>query len=197
MAKATDAYVFYQDYVKPLYCEIEARNNTLPVELLFEIHAAFDHLRRFYVDGEDEEASTIKALGHLKRGSLDAFKLKLKYFNEDIGGLKKKIDFTIIDSGKFYPNLISDKNNIVQLAKRARLLESKEGHVEAFEYWSMTSIAIDEFYEKYLADKEKLTWARRQTVLLNLKDSWRAFVVGLLSGIASSLFVWWMTNQTL
>lgn len=40
MSQTKDVFVFYRDYVKPLYCEIEARDNTLPVELLFEIHAA-------------------------------------------------------------------------------------------------------------------------------------------------------------
>ena len=41
-----DIYQFYNDRVKIVYCEIEAKNNTLPVELLFEIHSAFDHLKR-------------------------------------------------------------------------------------------------------------------------------------------------------
>ena len=49
-----DVFQFYNDYVKILYSEIEARNNTLPVELLFEIHSAFDHLKRIYIDKDDD-----------------------------------------------------------------------------------------------------------------------------------------------
>ena len=55
--KEVDVYQFYNDKVKVLYSEIEARNNVLPVELLFEINSAFDHLKRIHIDGarEDEE----------------------------------------------------------------------------------------------------------------------------------------------
>jgi hypothetical protein len=49
--------------------------------LLFEIHAAFDHLKRLYIDDATEDECCRKAMSHLKRGALDAFKLKLKYFN--------------------------------------------------------------------------------------------------------------------
>ena len=49
-----EVYRFYNDTVKVIYSEIEARNNTLPVELLFEINSAFDHLKRIHVDNEPE-----------------------------------------------------------------------------------------------------------------------------------------------
>ena len=55
--------------IKPLYCEIEARDYSIPVELLFEIHAAFDHLRRFYVNGDDEITSSRRAIGHFNKDS--------------------------------------------------------------------------------------------------------------------------------
>jgi len=98
--QVTDVYRFYAEYAKPIYCEIEARNNTIPVELLFEIHAAFDHLKRFYIGEEEEDLAAKKALSHLKRGMLDAFKLKLKYFNSEIEALlKSKVDFELIDNG--------------------------------------------------------------------------------------------------
>ena len=78
-----DVYKFYNEKVKIIYSEIEARNNVLPIELLFEIHSAFDHLKRIHVDGESAEEQAGKAYSHLKRGCLDAFKLKLKFFNDD------------------------------------------------------------------------------------------------------------------
>ena len=63
----SDVYVFYNEKVKIIYSEIEARNNTLPVELLFEIHSAFDHLKRIHVDGEPEDRCAEKAFSHLKK----------------------------------------------------------------------------------------------------------------------------------
>ena len=147
MAQAKDAFVFYLEYVKPLYCEIEARDNTLPVELLFEIHAAFDHLRRHFADGENEDLSANKAISHLKRGALDAFKLKLKFFHDDFQSLiKSNVDFELVDNGKFLPNLLSDKDKIRNLAKQSRLSESIDDPTKAFDLWSSTSMAINEFY---------------------------------------------------
>ena len=74
-----DVFEFYQKYTKPIYAEIEAKRNQIPVELLFETYASFDHLKRYYLNEDSEKESSFKALSHLKRGILDAFKLKLKY----------------------------------------------------------------------------------------------------------------------
>ena len=77
MTTIKETFEFYNDSIKPLYSEIEAESNELPVELFFEIHAAFDHLKRFYLGEEQESVSCDKAISHLKRGALDTFKLKL------------------------------------------------------------------------------------------------------------------------
>ncbi|WP_028579426.1 hypothetical protein [Desulfogranum japonicum] len=184
-----DAFAFYLEYVKPLYCEIEAIDNTLPVELLFEIHAAFDHLRRFYVDGEDEAKSTHKAISHLKRGALDAFKIKLKYFNTELESLlTSSADLTLIDSGEFLSNLLRDRYEIIKLGTQARLAESRNDHIDAFGKWSQVSIAINRFCENYLHNSKKLSWAKRKSICLKSK----ATVIAFLIGCASSFIVSWL-----
>lgn len=195
MSEVKDVYVFYQDYVKPLYCEIEARNNSLPVELLFEIHAAFDHLKRIYVEQEGQDICCNKAISHLKRGTLDAFKLKLKYFHEDLKLLQNdKIDFSLLDNGKFLPNLLADKDAIIKLGISARMSESNPEPDEAFESWSQASEAINDFYEKYLSEPSKFEWARRKTFIWLNKDTWRGVAIGFLTGCLSSLLVWYITK---
>jgi hypothetical protein len=190
-----DVFVFYRDYVKPLYCEIEARDNSLPVELLFEIHAAFDHLKRCHVDDEDSEISCGKAISHLKRGTLDAFKLKLKYFHEDLERLQNSdIDFGLLDNGSFWPNLLNDKNAIINLAKKARISEGNPDPSQAFDQWSETSINIDEFYEKFLVQQEKIEWAKKKTFSWLNKDTWRGILIGLVTGCVSSYLVWYFTK---
>ena len=107
-----EVFEFYQEFVKPIYSEIEARWNDIPVELLFETYAAFDHI---------------------KRGVLDAFKLKLKYFNQDIKKfLESKVDFQLIDNGKFISSFYRDKQEIILIAKNARLIESQSSKENAF-----------------------------------------------------------------
>lgn len=158
-----EVYEFYNNTVKIIYCEIEARNNILPVELLFEIHSAFDHLKRIHVDNEDERAAAEKAFSHLKRGVLDAFKLKLKYFNDDYNRLlKSKSDLRIIDSGKFLAGFLEDHKSIVATARQARIEESFRNIDNAFNNWYRTSILINEFEEKYF-DSSKISWAKKQS----------------------------------
>nr|WP_320010814.1 hypothetical protein [uncultured Desulfobulbus sp.] len=180
-----DVFAFYVDYVKPLYCEIEATNNALPVELLFEIHAAFDHLRRIYVDNHPESQEAQKACAHLKRGALDAYKLKLKYFNRDVTKLNR-VDLTLIDNGRFYSEYQRDRLNIRQLGTQARLSEGQEGPDEAFQLWDQTSISINDFLEKYLKDNQSIDWAKKRTVYLWCKTTWISLVVGFVAGIAST-----------
>ncbi|GHT11892.1 hypothetical protein AGMMS4956_05620 [Bacteroidia bacterium] len=178
-----DIYLFYSERVKVLYSEIEARNNTLPIELLFEIHSAFDHLKRFHVDGEPEEKCADKAFSHLKRGMLDAFKLKLKYHNADYEKLiKQKTDLRLIDSGKFLPQLLEARKNIIQTARTARIAEGQDKIDTAFEKWYELSMLIDEFETCYF-DPRKIQWARRQGVFHFSTN----FIIGLITGVLASI----------
>lgn len=183
-----EVFAFYVDYLKPLYCEIEATDNKLPSELLFEIHAAFDHLRRIYVDENDPTNEAHKACGHLKRAALDAYKLKLKYFNKELKKLDR-VDLTLIDNGQFYDEYQKDIHHIHKLGKEARLIEGKNNPEDAFTLWDQTSIAINDFSQKYFNDPNNIKWARRKTVYLWCKGTGIAFCIGIITGIISSLIV--------
>ncbi|MCL2440390.1 MAG: hypothetical protein FWD14_01490 [Treponema sp.] len=180
-----DVYSFYNEKVKILYSEIEARENSLPVELLFEIHSAFDHLKRIHIDGEPESHCAEKAFSHLKRGLLDAFKLKLKYHNKDYAKLlTMKADFHLIDNGMFWPSLLSKRKNIVSLAKEARVCEGGKGIEDAFEKWYETSVLIDQFESDYF-ESPKIQWAKKQYFTRRFWD----ILIGLIVGIIASTIV--------
>lgn len=188
--KEVDVYQFYNDKVKVLYSEIEARNNVLPVELLFEINSAFDHLKRIHIDGARENEEASKAFAHLKRGILDAFKLKLKYFNDDCKKLLgKKTDLRIIDNGTFLTGLFSARNQIVIKARNARLHEGQKDVEAAISEWSEVSLLIDDVETKYF-DSSKITWATKQSFL----RFGISFFVGIITGIISSVIVWFITK---
>lgn len=180
-----DVFVFYNEKVKVLYSDIEARNNTLPVELLFEINSAFDHLKRIYVDGEAEEKACEKAFSHLKRGLLDAFKLKLKYHNIDYRQLmESKGDLKLIDNGQYFPSLLKDRALIIQKAKEARLHEGKFDIETSFKLWCEVSDVIDSFEQKYL-DFKKINWAKKNQYI----KIGASFIIGIVTGIISSIIV--------
>jgi len=180
-----EVYLFYNEKVKILYSEIEARNNSLPVELLFEIHSAFDHLKRIHVDNEPEDQCAEKAFSHLKRGLLDAFKLKLMYHNKDYEKLLKlKADLRLLDNGNFLPSLLNKRKTIIDLGKKARLFEGKSDIDSAFEKWYEVSDLIDHF-EKEFFDSSKIQWARR----ISFFHFSLSFFVGIIAGIIASAIV--------
>lgn len=190
-----DVYALYQEIIKPLYCEIEAQGNQLPVELLFEIHAAFDHLKRFYLDGMTEDECCHKAVSHLKRGALDAFKLKLKYFNQATETLLScGADLDLIDNGSFLVNLTADRAEIQNLAKKARMSEGNHDKGTAFDPWYETSLKIDQFRDTYLNRHHAVTWARRKTFNWLTKNLILSAIIGFLTGVASSWLVWHFTK---
>lgn len=180
-----EVYEFYNNTVKVIYSEIEAKNNTLPVELLFEINSAFDHLKRIHIDGESEDLQSQKAYSHLKRGCLDAFKLKLKYFNDDVSKIyRKKADLRIIDNGQYLADFIQAKADIFKTAKEARLNEGKMDTELALQEWSHVSVLIDSFEDKFF-NTEKLHWAEKQSFFHFNANFW----LGVLAGIISSVVV--------
>lgn len=186
MATQHDVYQFYNETVKPLYCEIEAQGNDIPVELLFETYAAFDHLKRIYVDGETEELCCKKALSHLKRGALDVFKLKLKYFNQEVQELlRSKGSLALIDNGQFLIHLTRDRVEINALAKTARIAEGRDKNTSSFDPWFQTSLKIDEFRSTYLGRDITLQWASRMSFGIINTERVVSFLLGVIASIAA------------
>ncbi len=190
-------FEFYRTILKPIYVEIEARGNTLPVELLFETHATLDHLSRSDIADSNPERCEDKALSHLKRGALDAFKLKLKYANEDIRKFDSlKIDLSLIDNGDFLKNYYALKQKIKTTAQKARLEEKKAGDCngnnsnieEAFDNWMEVSTYIEEINEQYILS-EKVDWAKRKTFKIISTQTVFAFIIGIITSIVGGIIL--------
>jgi hypothetical protein len=190
---------FYNRIVKPAYVEIEARGNSLPIELLFEIHSALDHISRIHSDHDDAEKCVEKALSHLKRGILDVFKLKLKYCNQAMERLELKgIDLTLIGDGKFYEEFTQLRYSIKKTAKMARLEEKKAGNCsddieEAFRSWLETSALIDNMEENYL-NSPKISWAKLKTIKLLTINTLIGFIIGVVSSLSAAGIIWYITR---
>ena len=189
---------FYATQVKPIYSEIEAIQNEMPVELLHEIHAAFDHLKRIYYNDENEEVCCINALSHLQRGVLDAYKIKLKNFN-DTYVKYSSIDndiLRLVDNGAYLPNMIKAKKEISDTAKQARIAESSMNKDDATKYWTNTANMIDAFEDNFLSkDKiSQLEWGKSEVNRMNTiisrinKGTLFVSVLGIITTIILSIF---------
>lgn len=172
-----DLFKFYQDYVKVLYSSISA-DNRLPQEILFEIHAALDHLSRKWTYQENEKIVIEKAYSHLKRSCLDVFKLKYKSIKDQYDELKK-IDLSILDNGKFENSMRTLFNKIKTGAEDARTLEGNKH--DSFDLWAPVFADMQKFEKKFYSHPE-IDWAKKKH-----KDKKRFLTLGnfILSTIAS------------
>lgn len=179
-----EVFDFYSRYVKLLYCDVQA-TNVLPVEVLFELNAAFDHASRFWVYGETEAAVSKKVYSHLKRSCLDIFKLRAKETLDHYAELRK-IDLSFLDNGNFETNMRKLLHVIRKETREARSHEGMtkndaDGWVEAFEKWQPVYEKCSQFDEQFYLNPH-LDWARKKNFRLSTKKFILSIVVAAIVG---------------
>lgn len=187
-----ELYGFYHEFVKPLYSTVQSHNE-LPVEVLFEIHAALDHISRFYTYHEDEVVVVNKAYGHLKRCCLDIFKIKTREAIDQYNEIKK-IDTSCIDNGGFERRLHALAADIREKASEARKIEGEPDGgdtVPAFDAWCPVYELCVEMENDFFLNKH-LNWARRRGFTNIIKDHFASFLVGCF---ASSVVIFLTTAK--
>jgi hypothetical protein len=183
-----EVYEFYNDITKVIYVDIEARGNVVPVELLFEIHAAFDHLKRLHLNEKAEQECCEKAVSHLKRGALDGYKIILRDFHKSYETLigKDIAHLRTVDNGNFLPKMMSLRTEIFKTAKQARTQEGIVDREKAFDDWNKVYRLIREFEDEFF-DEEKIGWAKGEDTLQKKRALSREFVLTLFSGILAGI----------
>jgi hypothetical protein len=184
-ATIKSVFEFYAEKVKPVYSRVVATYNKLPIELLFEIHSAFDHLKRFFLGESTEEECAEKAISHLKRGALDGFKLDLKAFNDEYLDViaKHKDALNLVDNGTFFNECVKTRQEILALAEKARSEYCATDLTESFETWSQVSLKIKFFRKNCFSKMPAIEWAK----ISHHKFLNRDRVIGLILGIMASL----------
>jgi hypothetical protein len=183
----SEVFQFYSKYVKLLYCDVQA-TNVLPVEVLFELNAAFDHTSRHWVYGESEADVVKKVYSHLKRSCLDIFKLRVKETVEHHSELRK-IDLSIIDNGKFEIKMRDLIHEIREGAKAARHQEGytandADGFVAAFDHWEPVYENCVHFDRDFYRCKH-VDWAKKKGFKISLKK----FILGVITaGLVGAFF---------
>ncbi|MBN8644148.1 MAG: hypothetical protein J0L61_02780 [Planctomycetes bacterium] len=191
-----ELFKFYYSDVKPLYSSVQI-SNALPVEVLFELNAAFDHVSRHWEYAESEADCVRKAYSHLKRSCLDIFKLMVKETTDQYRELRS-VDTSILDNGDFDRGVIELYEKIRTGAIEARRLESSaaakaEGIDSIFERWRVVFQDCVEFRKNYYLHG-KIEWARRKQRRRRWLLVARDFLIGFVAGAASSALVWWFTK---
>jgi len=187
-----ELFDFYKNEVKPLYAAVQVDYGKMPVEILNEINAAFDHISRLwiYAGKETEESAVSKAYGHLKRSCLDIFKLgALKAFDR-IKDLRRITTLHLIDNGEFVSQL-----NLLEY-------EIEKGSIDARRFEGEPERGFGEWksvYEKCISLRElycskNIPWAKSEAAKISRNEKWKTFILGVVSGLVSGLAVWYIVK---
>lgn len=186
-----ELFDFYYEDFKPLYSHLQILNEP-PLEMLFEINAAFDHLSRHWKYKQNEEEAVNTACAHLKRACFDAFKIVVRETCDHYNELRKT-NTSIIDNGDFDKEMRMLHHKIGLGAITARQSEGDSRDEtkwhEAYELWETVYADCVRFDKEFYLN-EKVEWARR-------KQSYRRWVnrlEGVFLGIVAGIIVWWLTT---
>ena len=180
-----ELFRFYYKAVKPVYAHVESLNQP-PIEMLFEINAAFDHLSRHWQYGDSEEEAVSKAAAHLKRCTFDAFKIILRETRDQFEELGR-VDVAIINNGDFKQGMIECWGKIRELSTEARSKEgdSRDEHRwdEPFELWRKVYTLCVEFEQDFYRNPA-VQWAKTT----QRKRAWKSRLIdGIVAGVIGAI----------
>ncbi len=182
--------LYYSRY-KPLYNRIQTFNQ-MPVELVFEIAAAWDHLSRHWRYGESESDCVDKAARHVKRAVFDAYKLLLKAAVDEYDELRR-IDTSLIDNGSYDKSLrnLMSKIRVDSIAARTAEGDNSgaDGWNKAFDLWNKVNQQIERFHNEFFLNPN-VEWARRKTAKFTWKQRLEGFALGVAASALVALLTW-------
>ena len=177
----------YYDRYKPLYSRIQTFND-MPVELVFEVAAGWDHLSRHWRFEESESSCVDKAARHIKRAVFDAYKLLLKQTVDEYDELKR-LDTGLIDNGDYDRRLRLLMSEIREDSVMARVSEGDTAHAngwnKAFSLWGAVYQKIERFHKDFYLNPN-VDWASRKTEEFTGRRRREMFWIGVASGVTAS-----------
>lgn len=159
-------YESYNNLIKPLIADIEAKYEKISPELLNEIRATFDHIARCYLpgrSGDEIDKDIEKANGHIIRLALDCYKCLNVYYHKSFEKFEKKterVDLSRVDNGDFYAKYRQFINTAKLRIREAKKKEStdKSAALRLFEEAYTTYGELDEFITSRYGH---IQWAKR------------------------------------
>lgn len=139
-----EIFSVYINIINPLIVQYEVLANNFPSEILNEIRAIFTHLGRCTITSDDKviNDNLSKAKGHAKRAALDCYKyncLAYSDFYSEFMKHYKNVDLSLIDNGKFLPEITKKYFDAQELVMQAKMCETN----------LVAGATTSEIYEKY------------------------------------------------
>ncbi len=187
-----ELYKSYNEVIKILIADFEAREETFPLPIFNEIRAFNDHVAQCYRDDisdDDIKGELQKAKRHISRIIFDCYKFlnvslfeKVKKFENQT----KSIDLTLIDNGLFYPRYRDLKNRTKNKVREARKTESKNNNA-AFELYQEAYNLYCELEELIETHGQDIQWARWKFRLKRLLKFLGWLLTAIIAGFLALL----------
>ena len=185
-----ELYKTYNEVIKPLIADYEAREEKFPTPIFNEIRAFNDHIAQCYrSDISDKEIQDeIKlAKRHIYRIVLDCYKYLDVSLYEKIQKFEKQtkhVDLTIIKDGLFYPEYKRLNTFSTKMVREAKSLESKDKDT-ALELYQNAYNAYCEIENLIDSSLQAVNWARRKFNIGRALKIFGWFIAAILSGLIS------------
>lgn len=166
-------YSQYTDSLKPLLAFVETKVMEFPGPILNELRAMNDHVSRCFstLSATECSAEIGKAKGHLTRAMLDCYKLLLVSYEDDVKTFYeqyKDVSLTVVNDGRFLPELEERHKTAQSKSREAKILESKSfpEKEKAYEAYQEAVLAFEDVMKHIEDNSAGLTnasqYARKQ-----------------------------------
>ncbi len=185
-------YKSYNEVIKPLIADIEARSQQFPLPLFNEIRAFNDHVAQCYWDDvskADVKKEISKAERHIVRIVLDCYKYLTVFLNDRVVKFEKqtrRIDLTVINNGDFYSHYKKLREEAVAKVREAKQIESRDNQksIPEFERSYNLYTELDSLISDNLVN---INWARAKFSLRRFLKIVLWIIAAILSGLLSLL----------
>lgn len=185
-------YKDYNNVIKPLIAEVEARTEQFPLPLFNEIRALHDHISRCYSEGatnDSIEEDVVKAQRHSLRIMLDCYKYLNLTLHDEVTLFEcetKHIDLTVLQNGTFYPKYKEMRSNAIKLVRKAKTEEPLDS-VKALDTYQLSYNAYTEIETLIDSVYTDVHWARVRFSVRRGINILLWLLSAVLSGIISIL----------
>ena len=185
-------YTDYNNVIKPLIAEVEARTEQFPLPLFNEIRALHDHISRCYSEGatnDSIEEDVVKAQRHSLRIMLDCYKYLNLTLHDEVTLFEretKHIDLTVLQNGTFYPKYKEMRSNAIKLVRKAKTEEPLDS-VKALDTYQLSYNAYTEIETLIDSVYTDVHWARVRFSVRRGINILLWLLSAVLSGIISIL----------
>lgn len=150
--KLNELFSVYREQVNPLIAVYNVLENSFPVGVINELRDIFSHLTISLLEDNPQsvERQLDKALRHLKRAVVDAFKYAAMAYSKVYDDFRQSyahVDLSYVDNGKFLPKITDLNMKAEKLMLEAKLIES-DVHTDE-EMYTAYELAFNKYAELY------------------------------------------------